>query len=45
MPASSDTGVPSVAGNIRALAGLGLPEEVLSGVLSGNAIKLMPSLA
>ena len=38
-------GVPSVAGNVRALAGLGLPEDVLTGVLSGNAIKLMPSLA
>jgi len=38
-------GVPSVAANVRTLSGLGLPEDVLSGVLSGNAIKLMPSLA
>ena len=38
-------GVPSVAENVRTLVGLGLPEDVLTGVLSGNAIKLMPSLA
>jgi len=34
-----------VAANVRTLIGLGLPADVLSGVLSGNAIKLMPSLA
>ncbi|MEV7093407.1 amidohydrolase family protein [Amycolatopsis sp. NPDC051045] len=38
-------GVPSVAANVRTLAGLGLPEDVLSGVLGGNAVKLMPGLA
>jgi predicted TIM-barrel fold metal-dependent hydrolase len=38
-------GVPSVAKNVRTLTGLGWPEDVLAGVLSGNAIKLMPSLA
>jgi len=38
-------GVPGVAHNARALAGLGWPEEVLRGVLAGNAAKLFPGLA
>jgi predicted TIM-barrel fold metal-dependent hydrolase len=38
-------GVPGVARNARALTGLGWPEEVLRGVLSGNAAKLFPGLA
>ncbi|MGH3877581.1 MAG: amidohydrolase family protein [Actinophytocola sp.] len=37
-------GVPGVARNARAFAGLGLPEEVLRGVLAGNAAKLFPGL-
>jgi predicted TIM-barrel fold metal-dependent hydrolase len=38
-------GVPGVARNARALAGLGWPEDVLRGVLAGNAAKLFPGLA
>jgi predicted TIM-barrel fold metal-dependent hydrolase len=38
-------GVPGVAHNARALAGLGWPAEVLRGVLAGNAAKLFPGLA
>ncbi|MBB4687889.1 amidohydrolase family protein [Amycolatopsis jiangsuensis] len=38
-------GVPGTAVNVRAVADLGLPEEVLRGVLSGNALRLMPGLA
>jgi predicted TIM-barrel fold metal-dependent hydrolase len=38
-------GVPGVAANATAIAGLGLPEEVLRGVLSGNALKVFPGLA
>jgi len=30
-------GVPSVARNVRAVAALGLPDDILAGVLSGNA--------
>lgn len=37
-------GVPGTANNARALAGLGLPPDVLAGVLSGNAAKLFPGL-
>lgn len=37
-------GVPGTAANVRALTALGLPEDVLSGVLSGNAAKLFPGL-
>ncbi|GAA3555964.1 amidohydrolase family protein [Amycolatopsis ultiminotia] len=38
-------GVPGTAVNVRAVADLGLPGEVLAGVLSGNAVRLMPGLA
>lgn len=38
-------GVPGVAANARAVASLGWPEEVLRGVLAGNAAKLFPGLA
>jgi predicted TIM-barrel fold metal-dependent hydrolase len=38
-------GVPGVARNARAVAGLGWPEDVLRGVLAGNAAKLFPGLA
>ena len=38
-------GVPGIARNARALAGLGLDEEVLAGVLAGNAINVYPGLA
>ncbi len=37
-------GIPGVAHNARALAALGMPGEVLRGVLSGNAAKLFPGL-
>ena len=37
-------GIPGVAHNARALAALGWPEEVLRGVLSGNAAKLFLGL-
>jgi uncharacterized protein len=37
-------GVPGARRNAEALASLGLPEEVLTGVLSGNAAKLFPGL-
>jgi predicted TIM-barrel fold metal-dependent hydrolase len=37
-------GVPGIRNNVRALIGLGLPEDVLRGVLSGNASKLFPGL-
>jgi predicted TIM-barrel fold metal-dependent hydrolase len=37
-------GIPGVARNARALAGLGLPDDVLRGVLAGNAAKLFPGL-
>jgi uncharacterized protein len=37
-------GIPGVAHNARALAELGLPEEVLRDVLAGNAAKLFPGL-
>ncbi|MBB1159759.1 MULTISPECIES: amidohydrolase family protein [Amycolatopsis] len=37
-------GVPGTAVNVRAVADLGLPAEVLDGVLSGNALRLMPGL-
>jgi predicted TIM-barrel fold metal-dependent hydrolase len=33
-------GVPGVADNVRALAALGLPSDVLAGVLSGNAARV-----
>jgi uncharacterized protein len=37
-------GVPGTARNVRALATLDLPDEVLTDVLSGNAAKLFPGL-
>jgi uncharacterized protein len=38
-------GVPGVARNARAVSDLGLPAELLRGVLGGNAAKLFPGLA
>ncbi|WAL66205.1 amidohydrolase family protein [Amycolatopsis cynarae] len=38
-------GVPGASRNVRALAALDLPEDVLTDVLSGNAAKLFPGLA
>ena len=37
-------GVPGASRNVRALAELDLPDDVLTGVLSGNAAKLFPGL-
>jgi len=37
-------GVPGIARNARALAALGLEEDVLAGVLAGNAMKVYPGL-
>jgi uncharacterized protein len=37
-------GVPGVAHNAQAVAALGLPDEILEGVLSGNAMKVFPGL-
>lgn len=37
-------GVPGVASNAAAIAALGLPDDVLRGVLSGNAAKIFPGL-
>jgi len=37
-------GIPGVAHNARAVAALGWPEDVLRGVLAGNAAKLFPGL-
>ena len=37
-------GVPGIARNARALAGLGLGEDVLAGVLAGHAVKVYPGL-
>jgi len=37
-------GIPGVARNARALAGLGLADDVLRAVLAGNAAKLFPGL-
>lgn len=37
-------GVPGTSRNVRALASLGLPDDVLTDVLSGNAAKLFPGL-
>lgn len=37
-------GVPGVATNVRALADLGLPEEILCDVLAGNARKVFPGI-
>jgi predicted TIM-barrel fold metal-dependent hydrolase len=37
-------GVPGTANNARGLARLGLPDDVLRGVWSGNAAKLFPGL-
>jgi predicted TIM-barrel fold metal-dependent hydrolase len=37
-------GVPGTARNVRSLAGVGLGEDVLRGVLSGNAAKVFPGL-
>jgi predicted TIM-barrel fold metal-dependent hydrolase len=37
-------GVPGARRNVDALAGLGLSEETLIGVLSGNAAKVFPRL-
>ena len=38
-------GVPGIARNARALADLGLDEDVLAGVLAGNAMNVYPGLA
>jgi len=38
-------GVPGIARNARALAALGLDEDVLDGVLAGNAMNVYPGLA
>ncbi len=38
-------GVPGTARNVRALAGLGLPGEVLAAVLAGNAARVYPGVA
>jgi uncharacterized protein len=38
-------GVPGIARNARAVAALGLGEEVLAGVLGGNALRVYPRLA
>ena len=38
-------GVPGIAANARAVAGLGLDEEVVSMVLGGNALKVYSGLA
>jgi len=38
-------GVPGIARNARALAGLGLGEDVLAGVLAGHAMQVYPGLA
>ena len=37
-------GVPGIARNARSLAALGLGEEVLAGVLAGNAMRVYPGL-
>jgi predicted TIM-barrel fold metal-dependent hydrolase len=37
-------GVPGIERNARALADIGLPEDVLQGVLSGNAAKVFPGI-
>jgi predicted TIM-barrel fold metal-dependent hydrolase len=37
-------GVPGIARNARALAALGLDEDVLAGVLAGNAMNVYPGL-
>lgn len=37
-------GVPGTAANARAVAGLGLPDDVLAGVLAGNALSVYPGL-
>jgi predicted TIM-barrel fold metal-dependent hydrolase len=37
-------GVPGVSRNARTLANLGLPDDILHGVLSGNAAKIFPGL-
>ena len=38
-------GVPGTARNVRALAGLPLPDEVLAAVLAGNAARVYPGVA
>lgn len=38
-------GVPGIARNARAIAGLDLGEDVLAGVLAGNALTVYPGLA
>jgi hypothetical protein len=38
-------GVPGIARNARAVAGLGLPDDVLAGVLAGNALTVYRGLA
>ncbi|KAA0020043.1 amidohydrolase family protein [Antrihabitans cavernicola] len=37
-------GVPGVRRNVEALAGIGLPDDVLSNVLAGNALRVFPRL-
>jgi hypothetical protein len=36
--------MPGTARNAKALAGIGLPDDLLRGVLAGNAAKLFPGL-
>jgi hypothetical protein len=37
--------VPGIARNARAVAALGLDEDVLTGVLAGNALAVYPRMA
>lgn len=37
-------GVPGARGNVDALAGLGLSDDIVTGVLSGNAARVFPRL-
>jgi len=37
-------GVPGVARNVRALSALGLPDDILAGVLAGHATRVYPGL-
>jgi uncharacterized protein len=37
-------GVPGIARNVRAVAALGLPDDTLAAVLSGNAARVYPGL-
>jgi hypothetical protein len=33
-------GVPGIAGNVAAVRGLGLPDDVTAGILAGNAERI-----